>query len=84
LQVGVPLLGAPLEEAVPQIVLGFGDEAHVLALGRNLLIQVHSLFEIVESIVAVGLVEPRLHRLRLLHESFVVLVDRLGVLAVAV
>ncbi len=83
-QIGIALLGASLEEAVAEVVLGLGDQRHVLAPGGDLLIQIDRLAQIIEAIIAVGLVELGHERLRLLDLGLVVLVDCLGVLAVGV
>ena len=76
LQVRVSLLDALLEIGIAEIVFGFCHQLHVLAVGGDFSVQVHRLAEIVEPVVAIRFVELRAQRLRVLHKSLIVLVDR--------
>jgi len=77
LQIRVSLFGTLLKMGIAEIVFGLGDQPHIFALGGNFSVQVHRLAQIIESVIAVCLVEFRSQGLGTGYEGLVVLVDRL-------
>ena len=84
MQVRISLFRALLKIAVAYVVLRLCDQVHLFGVGRNFLVQIHCLGQIIQPVVAVGLVELRLGRLRHVNEGLVVPVDGLIEIAVAV